>query len=132
MEDKDFVKASSRWLLEMNLLNNDYVKAALLTNIYVLSSSIKDVELLVDQHNKRMLIYIEFSFFGRLFQNKSKLSSNVEMLIKDALPNYELRVIYDKVLFEKAIMLLNPEPSVSKETPETETPQEEDTDKKEA
>lgn len=126
LEDKQYIKASSRWLFEMNFLNNDYIKSALIANIYVQSRFIKNTEILVDQHNKRMLILIELSYIGNLFKNKKKLGRDVEEIIKDALPSYNLRVVYDRPLFEKATEMLNPILKVSdasskesfKETPQ--------------
>lgn len=125
MDDKDYTKASSRWLLEMNFLNNGYVKNAIYANVYNASSYIVDAELLVDQYNKRMLIYLKLSFFGRLFRKEDDVDREVITVLKDALPEYEMRVIYDKNLFQKATEMLNPSSPVSSEALKTEEPQEE-------
>lgn len=110
MEDKEYIKSSAKWLFEMNWINNDYVKSALLANIYTTSRFIKNVDILVDQNNKRMLIYTELSFFGKLFKRQTKISKDVLEIVGDALPSYELRVIYDYSLFNKALEIMNPAP----------------------
>ena len=123
MDDKDYIKASSRWLFEMNFLNNGYVKNALYANVYNASPAIKDAEILVDQHNRRMLIFLKLTFIGRLFRQKANTTANVELILKDALPEYEFRVVYDKELFDKATRLLNPTPPPEKEEPKEEEPE---------
>lgn len=108
MEDKDYTKASARWLFEMSFLNNDYVKTALYANIFNASKFIADVEVLADQYNRRMLIYLKLTFWGEFLKRRKSVSTKVIDIISDALPTYELRVIYDRGLFEKAVHLMSP------------------------
>lgn len=93
------------WLLEMNLISNPAVANALVLNVFKVSKNVKDVELLTDTDNKRMLIWVKLDWLGRKFRSK-KILGDVEKIIQSALPSYELRATEDRSLFEKSIAIM--------------------------
>lgn len=131
MDDKEYTKHSARWLFEMNWVNNDYVKSAILANIYTASKYIKNLDILVDQENKRMLVYLEIGFCGKLFMRKEAIKQTVSERITDALHDYTIRVVYDYSIFKAALKLMTPEvpktiPKPKKEEAEEESKKEEE------
>jgi len=110
----DMIAEGTRWLLELELLDNGHIKNALIANVYKISTHIRDVEILIDQVDRKMLIYLELSAFGKLFQRK-KLSSMVLDMLQEVLPAYQFRVIFDKVLFVRALVGL--EKSLTRKRP---------------
>lgn len=99
-----FLSQATSWLLEMELISNDYMKNALILNLYKVSDHIKDVQVLADQNDRKMLVFLELSSFGRMFK-KRQISQDVLDMLQAALPSFQFRVIFDKSLFEKAIRL---------------------------
>jgi hypothetical protein len=126
MEDQDYIKHSAKWLFEEGFVNNDYVKSALVLNIYNASQFITDVEILIDVNNKRMLVYLELSLFGKFLYKKKRIARDVKEILLDALPSWETRTIYEKDLFEKATKIMLPV-----QTPLEKTPKEVETNKEE-
>jgi hypothetical protein len=92
------------WLLEMQLVNNPEVLNAIVLNLHKISWTIKTVELLMDYENFKMLIYVDLNWYGRKFK-ASKIEKQVYFMLKQVLPSYGIRVIYDKDLFEKAVSI---------------------------
>lgn len=92
----------TRWLLEMEVLNIDHMKNALVLNIYKVSDSIEECELLIDENAKKMLVYLKLRGFGRMFR-KREISQAVLNILQEALPSFEFRVTLDAVLFQKAV-----------------------------
>lgn len=94
--------AGLQWLYEMELVTNPQVLNNLELNIFYQSSYIKNVELLLDQNNKGILIYLELSTWGKWFK-KQEIKEKVEDLMTMLLPNYRKRVIYELSIFQMAL-----------------------------
>ena len=97
-----FQLESLNWLREMNLINHPQFINQIKLNIYTISKTIKNVELLVIQDQQSMLVYIELDWFSRRFRKKSIISS-VELRLKELMPSYRFRVIDDRSIFELAL-----------------------------
>ena len=104
-DKNQFLSQATSWLLEMELLGNDYMKNALILNLYKLSDYIKDVQVLADQNERKMLVYLKLSGFGMMFKKKQVASQVLDML-QGALPNFQFRVIFDLELFTKAVGMM--------------------------
>ena len=96
---------SMRWLFEHELLGSTQAQQAIYLNILNQSRAIKDTETLVDQYNKKMLIYLELKWWA-FAVNKRDLAEKVMDVIQQALPAFGLRVVFDRTIFEKASLLL--------------------------
>jgi hypothetical protein len=90
------------WLLELQLLQNPELLNAIVLNIFKLSNRVKNLEFLADQNNKRLLIWLELDWLGKNFHKKNIERSVMEMLVS-VIPNFKIRVCYDRVLFDKAV-----------------------------
>lgn len=96
---------SVRWLFEHELLGSQQAQQALYFNIVNQSSAIKDTETLIDQYQKKMLIYVELKWWA-FMTNKRDLAEQIMDVVQQALPAYGLRVIFNLQTFEKAKKLL--------------------------
>ena len=105
MDDKreEILSAGTKWLLEMEVINSPHLKNFLILNIYSLSKYIKNVEILSDSTTRVMLICLELSFFGRLFKKQKQIETLVQDNLSELLPSYVTRVIFDPILFSKAL-----------------------------
>jgi hypothetical protein len=92
----------TKWLLEMEILNNPQVENTILLNIYRVSPFIKHVQLVCDMYQKKLLVYLELSWFGRTFL-KVSISNAVIDTLKQALSSFQVRVIYDKQILDKSL-----------------------------
>lgn len=99
MEDKS---QALGWLLELEVVNDPNVSNSLILNIYKVSNRIFDVELLIDNINKKVLIYLKLDYWGKIFKLENHVAKKVDGMILEVLPSFKTRVIYDKKLFEKA------------------------------
>lgn len=107
MSDKDLrdklLAESTAWLLEMELLDSPQLKNFLILNIYNSSSSIKNVELLIDTHSRAVLIYLEVTLWGRIFRKHSSIAQRLMRLLAEVLPSFRIRIIFSKTLFNMAL-----------------------------
>ena len=106
MEDfKDTSKimnSATRWLYDMELVDNPMVLNNLYINIFSRSRSIKDVELLIDSRNKKILVYIKLAWYSRLFKkSKRKIAMYVIENLQELLPRYEIKVTTKIEIFNK-------------------------------
>ena len=90
-----------RWLLEHEVLNSRNVQEAIWWNIAMQSNAISDTEPLIDQYQKKMLVYVKLKWWGFLI-NKKDLSDRIMDVIHQALPQYTVRVIYDRKTLDRA------------------------------
>lgn len=95
------------WLFEHEILGAKAAQDALWLNIYAQSTRITDVKLVIDQMHKKMLIYLELSFWGKYFSNKKLIADSVMDVCSDVLPTYQMRVVYDKDIYEKARKIID-------------------------
>lgn len=102
-EKAGFVTGALNWMYENEIfetpvLNNLY------GNIYSISKQIRDVELLIDKNTRKMMVYIKLGILGRLFENKIK--KVIVSGILEVLPKFKVRVVTDKNLFNKALVIV--------------------------
>lgn len=98
------VVEGTKWLLENELITSPYIANILIKNIQDTSLAIKDIRILSDSYNKKMLIYLKLNLWGRLFLQK-KIQNNVQLKLKQGLPSFNFRVIYDNSIYEKALKI---------------------------
>lgn len=103
-DDSKFVPAGLKWLAEMESLNSPALLNILYGNIYSFPY-VKDAEILIDRHNHKMLIWIEFSWTIRKILTNRKKSTIISLLdqLQELLPSFTFRVIEDKDLFDLAV-----------------------------
>lgn len=94
------------WLLEMELVSSPYVLNSLILNMIVPIKGIKDVQLVIDEKRKKILIYLELRWWEKRFHAK-KIEQQINDIIEQTLPSFKKRVIFDKVLLEKAVKIAN-------------------------
>lgn len=94
--------AGIRWLYEMELLQNPQLIDNLKLNIFMQHKRITDVEILVDQNRRGILIYLKLTWWGSKF-NESDISFSVQELISNLLPNFRKRVIFNRDIFQMAL-----------------------------
>ena len=99
---EETIGASTKWLLELNLLDNEYMKNTIMFNIYKVSTKIKDVQLVIDIESRKMLVYLELTKLGNLFAKK-EIGRNVAELLHEALPTYQFRITYSPEVLQKSI-----------------------------
>tara|TARA_R110000868_G_C10973188_1_gene771545 strand:+ start:81039 stop:81620 length:582 start_codon:yes stop_codon:yes gene_type:complete len=91
-----------KWLYEMEVLNSPQLINNLKLNIFTQDNTIRDVELLFDQNNKGVLIYIKLSWWGRTFRQK-EIKIRIEDIITQLLPSYRKRVITERWILDLAL-----------------------------
>jgi len=84
------------WVRDPQLINN------LELNLFSLDSGIKEVEFIFDEHNKKLLIYLELSWWATKFRSKLILE-DVQSLINQLLPSYQHRVVFEAQLFNSVV-----------------------------
>lgn len=102
VDQREFTPFATQWLLELGLLDNPHIKEALMLNIFKVSPSIKDVQLLIDMNESKMLVFTKLTFWARMF-HKREICSDVLDMLTAALPSYTFRVTLDSELFNKAV-----------------------------
>ena len=99
--------AGLKWLFEMEALNSPVLLNTLYGNVYSFNY-VKDAEILIDRHNQRMLLYVEFTWIVRkIAKNRKKVI--IEALLdnlQELLPSFNFRIIEDKTLFDTAVKRL--------------------------
>lgn len=102
MDKSKFQYEGLKWLYEMQLLDNPQLINNLKMNILLVSTSIRDVELLVYREKKQMLIYINLTWYGRKFK-KDQIFIEVEEVVSQLLPSFKFRVTDDFNILTLAI-----------------------------
>lgn len=102
MDKSKFQYEGLKWLYEMQLLDNPQLINNLKMNILLISTSIRDVELLVYREKKQMLIYIDLTWYGRKFK-KDQIFIEVEEVVSQLLPSFKFRVTNDFNILALAI-----------------------------
>jgi hypothetical protein len=93
-----------KWLYELEAVNSSTLQNNLYMNLYSFPH-VKDVELIMDRYQKKMLIYVKFSWVTRKFRKARRHDLVNQMLdqLQEVLPSFEFRIIEDRVLFELAL-----------------------------
>jgi hypothetical protein len=93
------------WLLEMELIQTPTLLNATILNIFKSVNGLDDAQFVIDTHEKKILIYLELSWFAKKFFKK-KVARNVQELLDSALPNFKKRIIFDKEILNKALAIV--------------------------
>lgn len=101
-QTQQLLAEATKWLLEQELLNNPFMKNSLILNTLKVDPSITDVEYIIDNNGKKILIFLELKWFARLFR-KHKIGNEVLEMLREALPSYGVRVIFSRELFNKTL-----------------------------
>jgi hypothetical protein len=93
-----------KWLYEMEAVNSTALQNNLYGNLYSFPG-VSDCEILMDRYQRKMLIYIKFTFFIRKFLKRRKKELIMAMLdqLQELLPSFEFRIIEDRALFDLAL-----------------------------
>lgn len=103
-EGEKFIPSALKWLYEMEALNSSALLNNLYANIYASSRHVKDVELLIDRNNKKMLIYMKFSWKAKLFLGVKKRTATLVLdNLQELLPSFEFRITEKRELFDLAL-----------------------------
>lgn len=103
-EINQFVPAGLKWLAEMEAVSSPVLLNMIYGNIYSFPH-VSDSEILIDRYNKRMLVYVKFTWFVRKYWKSRKKLVTISILdqLQELLPSFEFRIIEDKVLFDLAV-----------------------------
>ncbi len=93
------------WLLEMELVNSPYVLNSLILNMFRTIKGIKDVEFVIDERQKKLLIYLKLSWFYQRFKSK-QVQESVNDMVEQILPAFKRRVVFDRAILEKSIDIM--------------------------
>lgn len=96
---------SLKWLFEMELISNPQAINNIKLNIFLVSSYVKDVEMLVDTEKKSMLIYVKLSWWCQKF-HKKQVITDVFTMIEQLVPNYRFRITDDVTILNQALKLV--------------------------
>lgn len=101
-DSENVIAEGTKWLLEMELINSAHMENVLVLNIYNTSPFIIKTELVTDMYARKMLIFLELNWLGRNFFKKRTLQE-IETVIQQALPSFQLRVTDDKSILDKSV-----------------------------
>lgn len=101
-EKGKFQYSALRFIFDMELVDDPQLINHMKMNIFSISRHIKDTELLSSIHTKSMLVYIDLNWVGRTFL-KNRIEAEVFDRVKELLPNFNFRVVSNKVIFDMAI-----------------------------
>lgn len=94
-----------KWLLEMDVVSDPNVLNGIILNLYRLSSSIKNIEIVTDMPQRKLLVYLELSWWGTKFRQR-RIKELSENMLDDALPRFQKRVIFDKTILDRALAIV--------------------------
>lgn len=99
-----FGPAGLRWLIEMEAVNSPVLQNNLYGNLYAFPH-VEDVELIMDRYQRKMLIWVKFSWFVRKFLKKRRKDLIMSMLdqLQSLLPSFEFRITEDRAVFDLAL-----------------------------
>lgn len=100
-----FILEATKWLMQMGQLDRPEVRDALLINVFASSEKIRDVEFLIDMETQQLLIYLELKRWPNFFRrkiNRDEVAQQVLDIIQDAVPVFDIRIVYNKAILEKA------------------------------
>jgi len=98
------INNATRWMAEINFVNNEHFLNTIILNIYKASSSISHVELINDSNQGKMLIFLKLTMWGRWFRQDT-IASDILSMMTQALSSYEFRVIFSQEQFNKSLEL---------------------------
>lgn len=90
------------WLFEMEMVNNPYVLNSLVLNLMAGIKGVKDIELVIDEKQKKILVFLKLRWFYDKFKKKP-VEDKAKELLEQILPSFKKRVIFDRKILEKAL-----------------------------
>lgn len=91
-----------KWLFEMEMLGHPQLINNLKMNVLVISRHIKEVELLMDRENKKILVYVKLGWIGRKFY-RNDILQETEGVIIQLLPSFRCRATDDINIISLAV-----------------------------
>lgn len=103
-DEEMFGPSGLRWLYEIEAVNSPTLQNNLYMNLLSFPGVV-DCEILLDRYQRKMLIYVKFTWFLRKFRRAERIDLVNSMLdqLQELLPSFEFRIIEDRKLFEKAL-----------------------------
>lgn len=101
-EKAKFQLAALKFLYEIELLDDPQLINNLKLNVFSVSPSIREVELVCSYHHKSILVWLELSWLGRKFLQK-RITADVLDRVQQLLPNFKFRVVTDRNILELAL-----------------------------
>lgn len=103
-EREQLLSQGTAWMLENELINSPQVKNFLILNTYQASPNILLTELLLQSQLKVIMIYLELNFIGRLLRRQKAIEQYLLEEYKRVLPSFKVRVVYDRKIFDMALV----------------------------
>lgn len=100
---EELISSGFSWLFEMEFLESKAAQDALALNLYSCSRAINDLEILIDQNTQSMLIWVKMKWWGKLLFKRREVEENVSDLIRQVLPSFRFRIVFDKWILNLAI-----------------------------
>lgn len=91
-----------KWLYEMELLDDPQLINNLKLNIFSVSTHIKEVQFLMSQEERKMLIHVELSWWGKKFK-EAQISQDITEVMSQLLSNYKFRITTNDSIFKLAV-----------------------------
>jgi hypothetical protein len=93
------------WLLEMELVSTPYVLNSIILNIFASVRGIKDAEFVIDERQKKILVYLKLNWFYEKFKSRGVEAQVIEML-DQILPSFKKRVVFERRILDKALDIM--------------------------
>ena len=111
MTDESYEKAAS-WLIENDVVNDPLVLNGIIVNTMMLVSGVADLECVLDQNNKRILLWAKIDYGKKpFFKKKVNFEESIRVQVSDiitgVLPRWKNRVTFERRLFDKALNIVN-------------------------
>jgi len=122
----DYLAGGIETMLRMGYINHPDVQDAIIANTLIIDDKIKDVSFVFDSLSQRLLLYIELQneknfirnwrrsmrkLFGRIKpdedMSKNDIGTTAASKLHQVLPGFEVRVTFDREVYEKALNLSN-------------------------
>ena len=94
----------TKWMLDLGVINNEYMVNVITANIYACSFWIKSVGIVSDMYSKKLLVFISLGWIGRVFFMNS-IMKTVKTRLLSGLPEFSIRVTTDRAIYEKSVNL---------------------------
>jgi len=110
------IQSAYSWLAEHNFLLSKPLLEAIYLNIKVTNpyhKSIKDVDFLIDEENRKLLIFVELNlpwYFLNPRKKQKQFSYWILDSLEDFIPEFKVKVTYNKDQFYNLVKLIKGEP----------------------
>lgn len=101
-EKGKFQYSALKFLYDLELVDDPQLINNMKLNVFSISASIRDVEMLSSYHQKSMLIFIDLTWLGKKFL-KNQIEVGVLDRVQQLLPNFKFRVVSDRTIFDAAL-----------------------------